>query len=196
MKFNPDIHYRKSIRLKNYDYSLAGLYFITICVNNRLPLFGEIIDGEMLFRDAGIMIETEWHALSHRFESHLNLHEYVVMPNHFHGIIELVGAIPCGCPDSPLVIALILRIQMRMEQGQGQPAPTIGDIVGAFKSLSTNAYIKNVKRKNWSAFDGKLWQRNYHEHIIRDENSYLKISEYIKTNPLKWREDIYHDKTQ
>ena len=169
MKFNPDIHHRKSIRLKNYDYSQAGLYFITICTEHCRCLFGTIQDGNMVLNDAGNMIAKQWHELSNRFLS-VVLHEYVVMPNHFHGIIEFVGAIPCGCPG---------------------PVLTVGDVVGAFKSLSTNEYIKNVKQNNWQSFAGKLWQRDYYEHIIRNEASFLKIAEYIQNNPLKWQEDNY-----
>jgi REP element-mobilizing transposase RayT len=169
MKFNPNIHHRKSIRLKNYDYSQAGLYFITICVNDRSPLFGKIINGEILLNAAGNMTDKQWLDLPNRF-SFIVLHEYIVMPNHFHGIIESVGDNRAGI----------------------KPAPTIGDVVGAFKSLSTNEYIKNVKQNNWRPFAGKLWQGNYHEHIIRNEESYLKIAEYIQTNPLRWQEDKYY----
>ena len=80
-------------------------------------------------------------------------------------------------------------------QNVGQPrgiAPTVGDVVGAFKSLSTNDYIRNVKQNNWQPFNKKLWQRNYYEHIIRDEKTYYQISEYIQTNPLKWQDDKYY----
>ena len=78
----------------------------------------------------------------------------------------------------------------------GQPqgiAPTVGDVIGAFKSLTTNNYIQNVKQNNWQRFNKKLWQRNYYEHIIRDEKSYHQISEYIQTNPLKWQDDKYYE---
>lgn len=181
MKFNPDIHHRRSIRLKNYNYSQAGLYFITICVHDRLPLFGKIIDGEMLLNAAGYMVANQWLLLPYRFPS-IVLHEYVVMPNHFHGVIESVGAIPCGC-----------LIFCGCPEKEGiNPAPTVGDVVGAFKSLSTNEYIRNVKQNEWQPFNKKLWQRNYYEHIIRNEEAYLKIAEYIQTNPLRWREDTYH----
>jgi REP-associated tyrosine transposase len=77
----------------------------------------------------------------------------------------------------------------------GQPqgiAPTVGNVVGAFKSLSTNEYIRNVKQNNWRTFDNKLWQRNYYEYIIRDEKSYYQISEYIQNNALKWQDDKYY----
>ncbi len=80
------------------------------------------------------------------------------------------------------------------ENGQPQGiAPTVGDVVGAYKSLSTNEYIRNVKQNNWHPFDKKLWQRNYYEHIIRDEKSYHKLSDYIVNNPLSWQEDKYYE---
>ena len=112
--YNPNIHHRKSIRLKGYDYSQAGLYFITICCERRgnplwLP-FGEITDDKMFLNDAGKMIETEWLELTTRFPN-IALHEYITMPNHFHGILQiptkhvgapLVGALPFFPPCHPL----------------------------------------------------------------------------------------------
>ena len=121
--YNPKIHNRRSIRLKGYDYSKAGLYFITICVQDREHLFGEVIDGEMVLNDAGKMARTEWLKLPERFKN-IKLHEFVVMPNHFHGIIVIhhdvtapVGAGPRACP------------KQGQPRGDGQPrgvAPTIG----------------------------------------------------------------------
>ena len=194
MKYNPDVHHRQSIRLKAYDYSQTGLCFITICTQNRLCLFGKIENGIMLLNDAGGMIEKQWQALMKRF-SNMQSEEYVVMPNHIHGIIKLtVGA--------PLVGAQIVDvpykadIQTCSQPQKGQPqgiAPTVGDIVGAFKSITTNQYIRGVQQNKWSRFDKKLWQRNYYEHIIRDDKSYLKISDYIQTNPSKWLEDRYYE---
>ena len=175
MKYNPDIHHRRSIRLQGYDYSQAGLFFIAIYTQKRLCLFGGIEKGIMQINDAGIMIAYQWQELKYRFEN-IKLHELIVMPNHFHGIIVFVRVPLVGTVGVPLVGT------------QGQPqgiAPTLGDVVGAFKSLSTNDYIRNVKQNNWQRFDKKLWQRNYYEHIIRDEISYYQISEYIQTNALK-----------
>jgi REP element-mobilizing transposase RayT len=187
MKYNPDIHHRRSIRLKGYDYSQAGLYFITICTQNRLCLFGEIENGEMILNDPGIMIEHQWQELIYCFDN-IKLHEFIVMPNHFHGIIEFVGV--------PLVGTQNVEQPPTMGQPQtGQPqgiAPTVGDVVGAFKSLSTNEYIRGVKNNDWSRFNKKLWQRNYYEHIIRDEKSCYQIWEYVQTNPLKWQDDKYY----
>ena len=91
MPYNPQIHHRKSIRLKGYDYAQAGLYFITICCQNHISYFGHIQNGEMILNDAGNMIETEWINLKNRFPN-IGLHEFVTMPNHFHGILEIVRA--------------------------------------------------------------------------------------------------------
>jgi len=184
MPYNSNIHHRKSIRLKEYDYSQAGLYFITICVNGRgnplwLP-FGNIENGEMILNDVGRIVKNEWLKLSQRFPN-IELHEYVVMPNHFHAIIEIVGA--------TLVVAQNDMGQPENHMGQpenqiGQPqgiAPTkpktVGDMVGAFQSIVTVEYIRGVKQFGWAPFNGKLWQRNYWEHIIRDEPSYYRIAE-------------------
>lgn len=153
---------RQSLRLKHYNYSQQGLYFITICTHNKLCLLGTIDDDKMHPNAAGIMLETCWYDLLTRFDS-INLREFVVMPNHFHGIIEITSA------DASL-----------------------GGIIGAFKSITTNRYIKGVKESNWSTFDYKLWQRNYYEHVIRNEISHLQITEYIKYNPAKWCDDKYY----
>ncbi|MDQ1363616.1 MAG: REP-associated tyrosine transposase [Pseudomonadota bacterium] len=108
------------------------------------------------------------------------------MPNHIHGIIEIVGAPLVGARSGAGIES---RATTRVAP-TGQK--TIGDIVGAFKSLTTHAYIHGVKNNNWISFNGKLWQRNYYEHIIRNEESYLKISEYILTNSVQWLDDTYY----
>lgn len=135
------------------------------------------------------MVEHHWHEMMNRFNN-IKLHQFIVMPNHFHGIVEIVGA--------PFVGALNMGQSSDRGQssahGQSQGiVPTVGDMVGAFKSLSTNDYIRNVKQNNWQSFNKILWQRNYFEHIIRDEKTYFQISEYIQTNPMKWLDDKYHD---
>ena len=202
MTFDRNIHHRKSIRLKNYDYAQAGMYFVTICTQNHVTLFGDIIDNAMAINAAGIMVVDQWQMLGNRFPS-IKLHEYVVMPNHFHGIIEIIGANPGDCPDGCSNCANIRgscrgnplwlpRCQGQVQDSPLRLPPTVGDIVGAFKSLSTRGYIHHVKHHNWPPFSGKLWQRNYYEHIIRNEATYLKIADYIQTNPQRWREDIYY----
>lgn len=157
--FDPKRYHRKSIRLKAYDYSKTGLYFITICTKNKVCLFGQITKNVMILNDAGVMIEKEWLNLSERFH-HICLHESMVMPNHFHAIYEVKNQ---------------------------KNTNIIGDIVGAFKSISTVEYIRGVKVNNWPPFEDKLWQRNYWEHVIRNENSHQKISNYIQNNPENWK---------
>jgi REP element-mobilizing transposase RayT len=185
-KYNPKIHHRRSIRLKDYDYSNAGLYFITICVQDRKCLFGKIIYDEMILNDAGKMIDNWWQKIPEKFPDIL-LDDYVIMPNHFHAIVENVG------------VDLYVRPEAFVPEGLGQTqgsAPTgetfLYSIVQWFKTMTTNEYIRNVKELGWEPFDKKIWQRNYHEHIIRDQKSYLKISEYIRTNPLRWQEDQFY----
>ena len=181
MKYNPDIHHRKSIRLKNYDYSSEGLYFITICTQNKEYLFGEIVDGKMILNSAGLIVEKIYKELSIYFKN-INFEEYVIMPNHFHCIIKIVDMV--GVP--------LVGTQMSgNNRATTRVAPTIGDIIGAFKSLTTVEYIKMVKNNQLPSFDKQVWQRNYYENIIRNEKAYLKVMEYIKDNPLKWDEDRY-----
>jgi REP element-mobilizing transposase RayT len=191
MKFDSQKYHRHSIRLKNYDYSQAGAYYVTIDVQNRECLFGEIVDGEMILNEAGKMVEEQWNALPERFPSiDLDLHQ--VMPNHFHGIIVIVGAAFMAAPS--LVVIRDMAMQNIDENGAGtSPAltikPTLGDIVGAFKSIITNEYIKGVDNDNWPRFYKHLWQRNYYEHVIRDETDLNRIRDYIQSNPANWDQD-------
>ncbi len=206
-EYNPQIHHRRSIRLRGYDYSQEGLYFITICVQDRACLFGKIENGEMNLNDAGKMVETEWLKLPNRF-TNIELHEYMVMPNHFHAILEIVGT----TVGAPLVVALnnnpvaqndtcvtdngrpqTFAIDNGRPQGHAPTDTaknkTVGDMMDAFESITTVEYIRGVKTFGWQRFSGKIWQRNYYEHIIRDEQSYQRISEYIINNPAKWADD-------
>ena len=199
MKYNPKIHHRRSIRLKGYDYAQEGLYFITICCKNKTHLYGEIANGKMILNDAGQMTQKWYYELENKFPD-IKCQEMIIMPNHFHCIIEIVWAntvradlrvCPNACLDntkqSPSELIL----------GKKQTPSILGEHVGSplhrviqwYKTMTTNEYIRNVKSNDWKRFDGKLWQRNYWEHIIRDEQSYHNISEYIKSNPLKWGND-------
>ena len=169
MTFNPNIHHRKSIRLQEYDYSQAGAYFITICTHNRLSLFGEIINGEMFLNAAGMTAQQCWNAIPEHFPF-VELGEFVIMPNHVHGIIHItqnVGA----------------KNFLPLQHGTSK---TIGSIVRGFK-IGVTKWFRQVT-------DIKIvWQRNYYEHIIRNQTSYSKIAEYIQTNPLQWQNDKYYD---
>ncbi|WP_132014634.1 transposase [Hydrogenispora ethanolica] len=327
MTYDPEIHHRRSIRLKGYDYSRAGLYFITICTQSRLHLLGKIENGAMILNDAGRMVATVWNEIPQHY-SGFAIHEFVVMPNHIHGIIEIMAMVGAGpracpggscnhrdgscnrrdgscnhraCPDgscdrpggrcncpiperprngqpydtgqrcdgqrcvgqpqgvAPTEIPVDFSVgmvktmgstavnlpnvvqrdgqlcnsgQLRCEhQWNGQPhdtgqrcdgqrcvgqpqgvAPTeipvdisvgmvkimgstavnLPDIVHRFKTLTTKRYTDGVKQCGWVPFPGRLWQRNYYEHIIRNENSYQMIAEYIVNNPANWSKDGYY----
>jgi putative transposase len=201
MSYNPAKHHRRSIRLKGYDYSQAGLYFITICTQNRACLFGEIKNDEMILNDAGRMVEKWFYELENKYPDK-RCHEMVVMPNHFHCITENI-AIDATIMDARVGAPLRGRPE-NVERGRPENIErpenqygmdnkkynaTIGNAMDWFKTMTTNEYIRGVKNNNWQSFDKKIWQRNYHEHIIRDEQSYLKISEYIINNPANWYND-------
>ena len=185
MEYDPQIHHRKSIRLRGYDYSQAGLYFITICTQNRRHLFGEIVGADsisahdsILLNHAGKMIEQIWHEIPNDFDN-TRLHEFVIMPNHIHGIIE----IPVGADSISTPISAPNRAEM-------DSAPTVlPAIIQSFKRHSTIKYITMVKQHILPPFDKRIWQRNYWEHIIRNENESERIAQYIMDNPVKWEQD-------
>lgn len=180
---------RKSLRLKNYDYSLSGFYFVTICINQRICLLSEIIDDKVVLSDVGMMVKRNYLDLEKRF-ANIKCDRYIIMPNHIHCIIEIkncddaVGVVPCANPISrqPQGIATT-------DKSRDQKNASLADVVGVFKSISTVEYIKNVSKNNWQKFDKRLWQRNYYEHVIRSEESYIKIAEYIENNPINWATD-------
>jgi REP element-mobilizing transposase RayT len=203
MAFNSDIHHRRSIRLKNYDYSQKGTYFITICANNKDCFFGEIVEGEMELNDAGKMIYKEWQELTVRFHN-IQLDKFVIMPNHIHGII-IVGATLVVAQNTSITqnqtIVVTQNAPNQNTPNQNwagtRPDPTsskqiLGNIIGTFKSITTHKYIDNVKNQNWQSFNKKLWQRNYYEHIIRNDLEMEKIRKYIQNNPLSWITDSNH----
>lgn len=182
MPYNPQIHHRRSIRLKGYDYSQAGLYFITICTQNRECLFGEFRSPEMILNDAGNIANECWLVIPNHFPNVI-LHEFIVMPNHIHGIVELktesVGAenfppyITNGANDSN---------GANDDSPLRSPSKTIGSMVRGYK-----IGVTKWMRQNTDVYD--VWQRNYWEHIIRNENEYLRIAEYIINNPQQWDND-------
>ena len=183
-----DLPKRHSIRLYEYDYSQEGLYFVTICTKDKVCLFGDIVDGEMVLNDVGKMINEQWHNLK-QYYINIDLHEYIVMPNHIHSIIQIVDDVV----GVPLVGTRNINGQPQGIAPTTLNSKTLGDIIGSFKSITTNLYIHGVKQNNWTAFNGKLWQRNYYEHIIRNDDSYQKITEYICENPKYWQTDDYYN---
>jgi REP element-mobilizing transposase RayT len=174
---------RRSIRLKGYDYSEAGAYFVTICTQDRLCLVGEMGDDAMRLNDAGQMVASLWDGLPARFPG-IELDAFVMMPNHVHGIIVLPdhGAATRAAPTDDINESVV-----------GAPLVgariSLGDLVGAFKSTSTVAYIRGVEAKGWPRFGRRLWQRNYYEHVIRDEAALNRLRRYIDENPLRWAFD-------
>ncbi len=205
MKYDPEVHHRRSIRLKGYDYTGEGAYFVTVCVQGRECLFGDVVDSAMELSKAGRMVEEWWSKLSGKFTG-VEVDEFVIMPNHFHGIITIVGAPPCGCPPlSPCGCPNSMpgqsygadeprpgRPHGAEEPKPGRPhgaAPTLGDVMDWFKTMTTNAYIHGVKQSDWPPFPGRLWQRNYYERVIRNEDELADIREYIRSNPLRWADD-------
>ena len=231
--YNPQIHHRRSIRLKGYDYSQAGLYFITICCEDREYRFGKIENDEMTLNEYGTIAYNEWIKLTERF-SYFELDVFQIMPNHMHAIIALnnagAGFTPAQNNDvctgftptqnkpvragfTPAQNSAQNNDEIYDQSPNGQPqmslhltdndnratamdAHTIGDIIGAYKSLVANECLKIWKTKwvgaNPAPKMGKLWQTNYHEHIIRNQQSYQRISEYIVNNPAKWLENKFY----
>jgi REP element-mobilizing transposase RayT len=172
MPYDLNVHHRRSIRLRGYDYSRPGAYYVTICTGRKLHRFGEIVEGRMILNAVGQMVDHAWKSLARRFPV-LELVEHIVMPNHMHALFRIVGA--------PLVGA--------RERAGPRPAPTVGDIVGAFKSVTADQYARGVHDLDWAQYDGRSWQRNFYEHIVRNGEGLDRIREYIRTNPLRWATD-------
>ena len=143
----------------------------------------------MRLNDAGLMIERWYFELKNKFPG-IQCSEFVCMPNHVHAVVTIVGADRCVRPDLPVQIGQ--TAQIGQTRGSAPTGVALSKVVQWFKTMSTNEYIRGVKQHGWQPFTAKLWQRNYYEHIIRDEDSYLKIADYIQTNPQRWPEDTYH----
>ncbi len=187
MVFHSDKHHRRSIRLQGYDYSQAGAYFVTVVTWDRACLFGDVVDGEMRLNDVGQMVAAAWDALSNRFPI-VALDAFAILPNHVHGIVVIATNENTNDVGAGLVPAHDMTIIGATEAtgATTRVAPTVGDIVGAFKSLTTVHYTRGIKTYRWPPFLRHLWQRNYYEHIIRNEESLNRIREYIVNNPIQW----------
>lgn len=239
LPYNPKIHNRRSIRLKGYEYSQAGAYFITICCEDRKYRFGNIKNGEMILNEFGSIAYNEWVELQNRFPN-FELDIFQIMPNHMHGIIILNNSSPVRTGFTPVppnqnkdlpaptasdktnciknankdkksnpveneeIInddSQDLNYKSLKENFQGNReratarvaptvAPTLGGIIGAYKSLVSKKCLEIYNLKDQRM--GKIWQRTYWEHIIRDERAYNNISAYILNNPKKWQEDKFY----
>ena len=184
MSDDAERHRRRSIRLPGWDYAGAGAYFVTVCTHERLCLFGAVVDGEMRLNEWGEIVQEEWfRSADIRWEIVLHRDEFVVMPNHVHGIIWIVD-------DDTVVGAQRRCAPTTTQRAVGGITPTnvipgsLGAIVRSFKSAVTKRI--NALRGVPGA---PVWQRNYYEHIIRDEEELGHIHEYIRTNPACWQTD-------
>lgn len=199
MRYDPQKHHRRSIRLKGYDYSQAGMYFITTCTQHREHFFGHIENEEMILNDAGKMVDKWWQKIPEKFKD-IELDVYQIMPNHFHAIVINTGSFRNldnihNDSDSPVRA----HPRVRPDPIVGDSAPILGEHKGSplhmimqwFKTMTTNEYIRGVRTLNWQPFDKKMWQRDYYEHIIRNQQAYENIANYILNNPRNWREDRF-----
>ena len=211
MRYNPEIHHRHSIRLQGYDYSKDGLYFITICTNERRWHFGEIAAGagdypprsagtrnfgpsrfqlikRMVLNDGGKMADECWRQIPNHYPNVI-LHAYVVMPNHVHGIIEIKTNPIVGVENfQPMVGVQHFDPPHHPKRNAFQKIipRSVGSIVRGFKTGVTNWFHQNTDIDI-------VWERNYYEHIIRDAKAYNNITRYIINNPNNWNEDkFYH----
>ena len=202
MTYNPDIHNRHSIRLRGYDYASGGAYFVTLCTFQRECRFGEVVDGGLRLNEVGIAADACWRTITRHFP-HVRLDEFVVMPNHLHAVLHiaesegaLVGA-KQGASASPdfgvdgskgdgnnkgeAGESFASPLQSLKPIPRGTKAGSLGALIQNYKSVSTRNI--NKIRNNHGV---PVWQRNYYEHVIRDEDDLRNIRRYIAENPLKW----------
>jgi len=182
------IHRRRGLRLKGYDYTMAGAYFVTICTQDRACLFGDVVAGAMCLNEAGQMVAALWDGIAARFSS-VEIDQFVVMPNHLHGILVLPDAGTSGATTRGTTTRVAPTVVGASLVGAPVTGARLGDVVGAFKSLATIGYIDGVKANGWPEFRGRLWQRNYYEHIIRDETALNRVRRYVDDNPARWESD-------
>jgi len=254
-----DNRHRRSIRLDGYDYASFGAYFVTLCTQGRLPLFGDVVSGEIRLNGAGVMVTEIWENVTHMYPG-VDGDAVVVMPNHIHAIVLLAGAGDGGVPGqgwnpaatekdgvgatlrrrpiwrdddggvlgqgwnpaptggdglgatlSAPCAGCPIRRDDGADPGQGRslaptggddsgrdsiPGPTggarvttLGDVVARFKTYTTRLYGAGAREQGWPPFEGRLWQRNYYEHIIRNERELVAIRAYIHDNPMQWAVD-------
>lgn len=152
---------RKRLRAEGYDYSQPAGYLVTICTHHRLPLFGNITEHDATLSPAGRMVEEHWQTIPARYPF-VELDAFVVMPNHLHGILIIQ---PCD--------------------GQIPPS-SHSDIIATFKSRTTYAYARGVRHDGWPPFPAHLWQRSFHDRIIRSDRHLDRLQEYVESNPDRW----------
>lgn len=160
----PDRPQRRDMRLLGWDYRRPGPYAITLCTEHRWHLFGQVAAGQMVANAVGEMVAKAWVQMGDAFPS-ASFDAWVLMPNHFHAIV-------------------------RLEANDLQHNPLLGAIVQGFKGLTTARYAEEVHAGRWEPFDGRLWQRNYYDHIVRDQADLDRCRRYIIANPINWATDV------
>ena len=178
---------RRSTRLREYDYSQCGIYFVTICAYQRECLFGNIVEGIMELNDRGRIVAKSWEWLFTQYE-YLEMDSWVIMPNHFHGILTIRDNTPVrAVRDIWAIHESPLRDECHMRRPPPRKHKPLGRLIGAFKTVSTKEI--NLLRHTPGM---PVWQRNYHDHVIRAERSLDLIREYIIHNPARWELDRNH----
>lgn len=174
---------RKRLRYEGYDYRKMGAYFVTLCIEDGLPLLGRTECDTITLTDAGNMVTELWHALPDTFPN-VKLDEFVVMPNHLHFIVWLTESLSqqtSAMNDEP-----------NLSMNTKKMNPSLSDVMQWFKSLTTAKYRHGVHTFGWPVFPGRLWQRGYYEHIVRSDDALHAIRRYIQGNPQRWNLDRYH----
>ena len=190
MKYDPTIHHRRSIRLRKYDYSGPGAYFVTICAFNKECIFGQLVGQQMQENGCGRVVREQWFDSARR-RKEIELDAFVVMPNHLHGIVWILG--PRGehvMMNSGFALPLDRMLKAAPRPKRSIPAKrphSLGAWVAGFKSAITSRV-----RVIWNNPDAPVWQDNYFERILRDEEELNRIREYVLSNPLRWGADRYN----
>jgi len=180
---------RKQLRLPGYDYAFPGVYFVTICSAGKVAVFGSVSGESIVLSRAGEIVRAEWIGLAERF-ARLVLDEFVIMPNHLHGVLAFVGHAGGASPAGGISPATTGGTTTKpggaspATTGGASPSPTLFDVIGAFKSISTIKVNKLLGRRGVP-----LWQRSYYEHIVRTGEDLRKIQRYILEKPLMWSLD-------
>jgi REP element-mobilizing transposase RayT len=162
---HPDVTSR--LRLRGYDYSTPGVYFVTFCTERRVCLFGDVVNGVLTPHTSRLMVESWWHTLPRRYPS-VETMDVIVMPNHLHGLVCL-GADPAH-----------------------EEMHSLSLVIGWFKSITTTDYRRGVELYGWPRFPGTLWQEGFYDHVVRGEAALKRIQRYIAANPANWAVDDFH----
>ena len=183
MPTRPQKFYRHSIRLPDYDYSQPGFYYVTICARDKKLMFGEIANGEIYLNEAGSIVQAVWSSMPERFP-YVKLDEYTIMPNHMHGIIELLESDVDRVNSANRPAQSIVSERSVINPLSARKRAVLGDIVRAFKGATTH-YIRTKVRPDFA------WQEDYYEHIVRNDRDLERIRKYIFDNPARWESDRF-----